>query len=303
MLDAPRHPAPEGRSSRRASPIATSTSLCERFGTPLEGLRIVVDCANGALSDIAPTAFERLGAAVTAIAASPDGTNINAGCGATDLSLLAATVRGGDRPRRRLRRRRRPDARGRRGGERGGRRPDPRRSWPLHLGVELVVVTAMTNLGFHRLMAERGHQRRHHRRRRPLRARGPPPRRRRARRRAVRPRPLPRRAHHRGRARRGPPALRGARRARRDARRGGLRHAALAAGETERARPHEGAAAGALERRSSATRGSAARGRVLVRPSGTEPVVRVLAEAEREEEAEKHCATMAALVEREIGSA
>jgi phosphoglucosamine mutase len=43
------------------------------------------------------------------------------------------------------------------------------------------------------------------------------------------------------------------------------------------------------------------RGRVLVRPSGTEPVVRVLAEAENEEDAQKLCASIAALVERELG--
>jgi phosphoglucosamine mutase len=42
-------------------------------------------------------------------------------------------------------------------------------------------------------------------------------------------------------------------------------------------------------------------GRVLVRPSGTEPVVRVLAEAETPEEAEKLCARIAALVTRELG--
>jgi len=43
------------------------------------------------------------------------------------------------------------------------------------------------------------------------------------------------------------------------------------------------------------------RGRVLVRPSGTEPVVRVLAEAEDEREAEKLCGTIAALVSTELG--
>jgi phosphoglucosamine mutase len=42
-------------------------------------------------------------------------------------------------------------------------------------------------------------------------------------------------------------------------------------------------------------------GRVLVRPSGTEPVVRVLAEAENAEDADKLCASIAALVERELG--
>jgi phosphoglucosamine mutase len=43
------------------------------------------------------------------------------------------------------------------------------------------------------------------------------------------------------------------------------------------------------------------RGRVLVRPSGTEPVIRVLAEAEDREEATKACATISALVRRELG--
>jgi phosphoglucosamine mutase len=42
-------------------------------------------------------------------------------------------------------------------------------------------------------------------------------------------------------------------------------------------------------------------GRILVRPSGTEPVVRVLAEAENAEDAEKLCGSIAALVERELG--
>jgi phosphoglucosamine mutase len=42
-------------------------------------------------------------------------------------------------------------------------------------------------------------------------------------------------------------------------------------------------------------------GRVLVRPSGTEPVVRVLAEAQNARDAEKLCASIAALVERELG--
>ncbi len=49
----------------------------------LRGWRIVVDCANGATSRIAPRLWERLGATVIPICASPDGTNINAGCGST----------------------------------------------------------------------------------------------------------------------------------------------------------------------------------------------------------------------------
>src|SRR5919197_805186 len=79
--------------------VATDSYLehiTERFGSALSGLRVVVDCANGAYSAIAPTAFEQLGAEVTAIAAQPDGSNINLGCGATDLSLLQRTILHGD---------------------------------------------------------------------------------------------------------------------------------------------------------------------------------------------------------------
>ncbi len=69
--------------------------VLEHFGTDLHGLRIAVDCANGAYSAIAPGVFERLGADVTTIAATPDGSNINVGCGATDLGLLQEVVRTG----------------------------------------------------------------------------------------------------------------------------------------------------------------------------------------------------------------
>ncbi|HEY6076423.1 MAG TPA: hypothetical protein VIV36_06260, partial [Gaiella sp.] len=66
--------------------------VVEHFGSDLSGLRIAVDCANGAYSAIAPGVFERLGAEVTALANAPDGTNINAGCGATDLGMLRSAV-------------------------------------------------------------------------------------------------------------------------------------------------------------------------------------------------------------------
>ena len=75
--------------------VATDSYLehiLERFGTDLDGLRIAVDCANGAYSGLAPRAFEQCGAIVRAIGDSPDGTNINVGCGATDLALLQRTV-------------------------------------------------------------------------------------------------------------------------------------------------------------------------------------------------------------------
>jgi phosphoglucosamine mutase len=59
----------------------------------LDGLRVVVDCANGAASAVAPEALRRAGAEVVAICAEPDGLNINDGCGSTHLSPLAEAVR------------------------------------------------------------------------------------------------------------------------------------------------------------------------------------------------------------------
>ena len=59
----------------------------------LTGVRLVVDAANGAASFVAAPFFERLGAAVEIINGSPDGTNINAGCGALHPEGLAARVR------------------------------------------------------------------------------------------------------------------------------------------------------------------------------------------------------------------
>jgi len=67
--------------------------IVERFGSNLSGMKVGVDCANGAYSAIAPRAFEELGAEVTAIGVEPDGTNINLGFGATDLRALQATVK------------------------------------------------------------------------------------------------------------------------------------------------------------------------------------------------------------------
>jgi len=59
---------------------------------PLHGLRVVVDCAHGAAYSIGPRALRRAGAEVIAIGAAPDGLNINAGCGSTHLDALAAAV-------------------------------------------------------------------------------------------------------------------------------------------------------------------------------------------------------------------
>jgi phosphoglucosamine mutase len=58
----------------------------------LEGIKVVVDCANGAASDLAPKAFEDAGAEVVVIGNEPDGYNINLGCGSTHLGALQAAV-------------------------------------------------------------------------------------------------------------------------------------------------------------------------------------------------------------------
>ena len=130
--------------------------VLERFAPDLTGLRIVVDCANGAYSGIAPEAFAELGAEVTAIGDDPDGTNINVGCGATDLTALTATVLAGgfdlgiafdgDGDRMLA------------VDERGCAVDGDQIVAILALdrGVEMVAVTTMANLGFHQLMAERG---------------------------------------------------------------------------------------------------------------------------------------------------
>ncbi len=59
---------------------------------PLDGLTIVVDCAHGAASELAPRLLRRAGAAVIAIGAEPDGLNINDGSGSTALGVLQAAV-------------------------------------------------------------------------------------------------------------------------------------------------------------------------------------------------------------------
>jgi phosphoglucosamine mutase len=61
-------------------------------GRRLDGLRIVVDSANGAASALAASVYEQLGAEVIAIGCDPDGTNINAGCGSTSTGTLASAV-------------------------------------------------------------------------------------------------------------------------------------------------------------------------------------------------------------------
>jgi phosphoglucosamine mutase len=139
--------------------VATDSYLehvVERFGSDLTGLKIGVDCANGAYSGLAPKAFTQLGAEVTAIGDEPNGSNINVGFGATDLRALQKTVTAngldigvafdGD-------------------GDRmlavdgNGDVVDGDQIVALialDRDVEMVAVTVMANLGLHRLMAERG---------------------------------------------------------------------------------------------------------------------------------------------------
>ena len=274
--------------------------VLDRFGTDLTGLRIAVDCANGAYSDIAPDVFLRLGAELTVVGADPNGTNINQGCGATDLGLLSTTVRAGgldlgvafdgDGDRMLA-----VDAQG---------SPvdgdEILAILALHLDVELVAVTSMTNLGFHELMAANG----------------------------VRVvttdvgdryvlEALKREGGKLGGEQSGHIIW--------------LQHhvtgdglvAALLLCRALAGRPLAEAAAvmrrypQALESVSVGSktlpesvivevertnRELGHTGRILVRPSGTEPVVRVLAEARTEEEAARLCGTISALVRRELGS-
>jgi phosphoglucosamine mutase len=79
-------PAPEGLVR------AYEQSLLASLEAPLDGLRIVVDCAQGAASLIAPDVYRRAGADVIAIFADGDGAHINDGCGATHLAALQAAV-------------------------------------------------------------------------------------------------------------------------------------------------------------------------------------------------------------------
>ncbi len=300
LIDAPPRDAEHGRIDDLEVAVESYLDLVlDRFGSDLSGLRIGVDCANGAYAEIAPGAFEQLGAQVVPIGVEPDGTNINVGCGATDLRALQQLVRDerldlgvafdGD-------------------GDRmlavdgNGEALDGDQILAvlaLHLGVDLVVVTSMTNLGFHRLMAERG-----------IRVVVTD----------VGDRYVLEALYREGGVLGGEQsghivyldghvtgdgltaalllcgALRG-------------RTLADAAGVFERyPQVKDNVRVGRREVGDGVRREVDrlnerldGRGRVLVRPSGTEPVVRVLAEAETEEEAADLCASITALVARELG--
>jgi phosphoglucosamine mutase len=135
--------------------------LASAFDLDLAGRRIVLDCANGATYRVAPAAFERLGADVIAIATEPDGRNINEGCGSTHLENISEAVRSegaeigfafdgdGDRVLA-------VDAEGR---EFDGDEIVALAALHLQAAGELpggTAVTVMTNYGFHRAMADAG---------------------------------------------------------------------------------------------------------------------------------------------------
>jgi phosphoglucosamine mutase len=155
LLDAP---APGGGSIDHVDVAADSylEHIVDRFGTDLSGMRIAVDCANGAYSGLAPRAFEHLGADVQAIANEPDGNNINVECGATDLRALQKAVVDG-----------RFDLGIAFDGD-GDRMLAVDASGDIangdeiiailafHLGVDLVAVTSMSNLGLHKLLTDHG---------------------------------------------------------------------------------------------------------------------------------------------------
>jgi phosphoglucosamine mutase len=82
-----------GRITQETAPVATyRASLLAEAGDLLRGMRIGIDCANGSASAIAPELLRELGATVTVLAASPDGTNINLDSGSTQPQALAAAV-------------------------------------------------------------------------------------------------------------------------------------------------------------------------------------------------------------------
>jgi phosphoglucosamine mutase len=282
--------------------VATDSYLqhiLERFGADLNGLRIVVDCANGAYSGLAPAAFEQCGAEVHAIGDNPDGNNINVGCGATDLALVQQTVvdggydlgiafdGDGDRML---------------AVDENGAAIDGDQIiavLALDQEVEQVAVTVMTNLGFHALMREHGitvhttdvgdryvlealqregallggEQSGH---------------------------VIYLRDHVTGDGLAAGLLLCGALKGRK------LSEVASVMARWPQSKENVRVEAGELpsavldevERLNQAWNGQ---GRVLVRASGTEPVIRVLAEAENAEVAAEACASIARLVRRELG--
>ena len=81
-----------GHAEDRVGELARYVDFIAALAGSLDGLRLVCDCANGAATALAPAALRQAGAAVEAVAASPDGMNINAGCGSLYPDRLARAV-------------------------------------------------------------------------------------------------------------------------------------------------------------------------------------------------------------------
>lgn len=97
MREASRDELPTGASVGRASPLPDAhdryvAHLLATLDRGLDGLRVVLDCAYGAAWRVGPIAFERAGAEVVAIHAEPDGHRINVDCGSTSIGALAERV-------------------------------------------------------------------------------------------------------------------------------------------------------------------------------------------------------------------
>jgi phosphoglucosamine mutase len=88
---------PAGEAIGRVAPVAGGAAryvehLVSSIGGSLEGLRLVLDCAHGAAYAVGPDAFRRAGADVVPLHDSPDGARINVDCGSTSLEALAKAV-------------------------------------------------------------------------------------------------------------------------------------------------------------------------------------------------------------------
>jgi phosphoglucosamine mutase len=271
----------------------------------LSGLRILLDCANGATHRVAPEIFRRLGASVEALAVEPDGRNINRACGSTHIERFAERMEG-------------QDAGFAFDGD-GDRVLAVDRNGTVVDGDELmalaalhlrergrlvgdgVAVTVMTNFGFHRAMADAG-----------IEVATTP----------VGDRHVLAELLRRGWALGGEqsghiidtgfvPAGDGTAAAllalealdgRDLAGRGAMEKLPQRLVNVRVARrealPEAAGVWAAVERESEGLEG---RGRVLVRPSGTEPLVRVMVEAPDEGECEEITARLVQVVERELG--
>jgi phosphoglucosamine mutase len=89
---APADSDPVGPAPLEFDPVTVYVDHLVSGQSSLAGVRVVLDCANGAMSAAAPEAFRRLGAEVIVIHDEPDGRNINAECGATATGSLATAV-------------------------------------------------------------------------------------------------------------------------------------------------------------------------------------------------------------------